>query len=319
MKICLLDAQTLGDDLSYKRWEELGELSLYPHSTVEEARERAKDAQILVSNKVPFTRETLSCAQNLQLICLTSTGVNTVDLEYVKSRGIGVCNVPAYSTDSVAQHTFAMLFHLMEQLDTYHRYTRKWASVSEDRYAPVSRSFFELRGKTWGIFGLGAIGHRVAELAQAFGCSVVYASASGVQRPEPYPQMELESLLEVSDILSIHAPLNPSTENRFTFRELSRMKSTAYLLNVGRGGIVNEKDLVKALQEHKLAGAAMDVFTQEPLPKEHPFLQFPAEDRRLLLTPHMAWAAKESRERLVQEVYENMRSFLQGGRRNRVV
>ncbi len=322
MQIGLLDQITIGNDLDYTELSKLGDVKFYQNTEAGNMRERVKDMNILIGNKISFNRQQLEGAKNLKLVCVTGTGYNNVDLEFLKERGIGLCNIPAYSTDSVVQHTFALLFRFMERISEYETITRERSFVGKDLYNMVDTRFFELRGKTWGIIGLGNIGRQVAAVASAFGCRVIYFSASGIDREEAYIRTGLKELLEQSDVISIHAPMNEKVKNLITITELRQMKSTACIINVGRGGIIRETDLVTALSEGVIAGACIDVYEMEPISPDSPYLSEKLDQdtyRKLILTPHIAWGAKESRQRAIDETIKNIRSFLEGVPLNRIV
>ncbi len=317
MKIVVLDASTLGD-VSWRGFEELGELVLYPYTPREKVVERVKGADVVITNKVVLDGAVMDACPSLRLILVAATGVNNVDLEEARRRGIAVCNVAGYSTESVAQHTVAMCLCLLHGLCYLDGYVKSGRYSESPIFTHLGRPFWELKGKRWGIVGLGTIGRRVAELAVSFGCEVVYASTSGVKRPEPYPRLALEELMATSDVVSIHAPLNERTRGLIDYRLLSLMKPTSILLNLGRGGIVVEEDLARAIDEGRPYAAGLDVFEEEPISKESPLLRVKRREA-LLLTPHVAWTALEARQRLVDEMLLNLRAFLEGGFRNRVV
>ena len=244
MKIVFLDAKTIGDDIDLSAFEKLGEVVTYNFSTTEEALERTVDADVIVLNKVEINEHSIGKAKKLKLVCVTATGTNNLDKEYLKSRGIEWRNVAGYSTESVAQHTFAMLFYLWEKLAYYDQYVKSEKYVGDVMFTHFEKRFHELSGKTWGIIGLGNIGRRVADIAKAFGCRVIYYSTSGKNSQQGYERVEFDALLEQSDIVSVHAPLDKNTRglmNREAFRE---MKSSAVFLNLGRGPIVVEQDPV---------------------------------------------------------------------------
>lgn len=315
MKIVMLDAMTLGSDISLDKLRELGEVVVYERSTVEEAIERAADADVLIVNKVPMNGVTLAEAPKVKMIALTATGYNNVDLDYVKGRGIRVANVAGYSTDSVVQHTFALMFYVMEKLSYYDDYVKSGAYCKSPMFTNFDRVFMELSKKTWGIIGLGAIGRGVAKVAEAFGCRVIYYSASNRTYDCPYEKVSFSEILAQSDILSIHAPLNSATENLMNYEAFCQMKPNSILINVGRGPIVNEGDLVRALNENRIGGAGLDVVCREPIPQDSPLLQI-QDSTKLIVTPHIAWATFEARTRLLDEVYENIAAFLSGKERN---
>lgn len=318
MKICILDAKTLGSDIDLAPLKACGELTVYPLTSLDEIEERVKDVDVIITNKVLLNETTLKGAKNLKFIALTATGFNNVDLDYALSKGIGVANVAGYSTQSVAQHTFAMLFQILEKLSFYDQYVKSKAYVTSDTFAYIEKPFYEISGKTWGIIGMGAIGKEVAKIAEAFGVKIVYYSTSGQNNSVAYEKLELESLLATCDIVSIHAPLNEKTHNLIGYKELAKMKKNAILLNLGRGGIVNELDLAKALNEDLIRGAALDVLTQEPISEDNPLYTI-KDANKWLVTPHIAWASIEARTLLVEEVVKNIKAFYKQELRNRVV
>ena len=309
MKIVFLDALTLGDDIDYSQFERLGEVVKYPYTAPEEVPERASDADVLVVNKVPVNASTVSGAENLKLVCVTATGTNNLDKDYLAQRGIEWRNVAGYSTETVAQHTFAILFYLLEKLRYYDDYVKSGSYLESPIFTHFAQPFHELCGKTWGIIGLGAIGRRVADIAKAFGMEVIYYSASGAPAQEGYHQVDLDTLLEKSDIISIHAPLNEYTEGLVNKDLLHRMKSIAILLNLGRGPIICEADLADALNNGEIAAAGLDVLCVEPMAKDSPLLSVKDKDR-LFITPHIAWASLEARERLVKIVAGQIEEFV---------
>lgn len=318
MKIVITDALTLGNDIDLSPFEQIGEVVCYKTSTVEEAKKRLADADIAIVNKVMMQAETLDGAKNLKMIALTATGYNNVDLEYAKRRGIRVANVSGYSTDSVVQHTFALMFYVMEKLSYYDSYVKSGEYAKAPVFTHFDKIFMELFGKTWGIIGLGEIGRGVAKVAQAFGCRVIYYSTSGRNHNSDYEKVTFDEILQQSDILSIHAPLNPATENLMNYNAFRKMKKTSILVNVGRGLIINEADLKRALDENLIGGAALDVVCREPITEDNPLNQI-KDSSKLIITPHIAWATYEARSRLMKEVYENIQSFLAGEKRNVVV
>ncbi|MDO4677578.1 MAG: D-2-hydroxyacid dehydrogenase [Eubacteriales bacterium] len=317
MKIVILEAESLGEDMVFTPFHKFGEVVIYPRSTAAEVPQRTQDADVIIANKVPICEETIRDAKNLKLVCVTATGINNLDGDYLKERGIAAYNVAGYSTDGVAQHTFALLFYVLEKLNYYDYYVKSGEYARGSCFSHFSQSFCELAGKTWGIIGLGAIGRRVAEIASVFGCKVICYSASGHKYESPYEQVEFGELLERSDVLSVHAPLNIHTENLMTLEAFRKMKKSAIFINVARGAIVNEQDLYTALTEGEIAGAALDVLVQEPMYPENPLLKI-QDSNRLIITPHIAWAAKETRFRVVDEVAKNIERFMNGETKNRV-
>lgn len=305
MKIVYLDASTLGDT-PMDEISSLGQFVTYPTSTRQESLERVGDCDVLMVNKVVVDDELMSRAPKLKLVCESATGVNNIDLEAAKRRGIIVRNVAGYSTDAVVQATFTHLLSLIGYSDYFDNYVKSGRYSSCGMFTDVSHPFIELAGRTMGIIGMGTIGSKVASVASAFGMKVVYYSTSGTSHCTQYPSLPLEELLSCSDVVSIHAPLNERTNGLLKEAELKLMKSSAILINMGRGGIVDESDLAAAVDEGTIAGAALDVFVQEPLPYDHPLLNVKHKER-LHLSPHSAWASRESLLRLVSMVADNIR------------
>ena len=310
-KICILDALTLGEDADLSAFQALGEVSVYDSTAPEQVVERIKDCEIIVTNKVVLNGSNLPYAPQVKLICVAATGTNNIDLEYTRSQNITVTNVAGYSTHSVAQHTFAMLFYLLESPAYYDSYVKSGQYAKSQIFTNLARPFWELKGKTWGIIGLGTIGRTVADIARAFGCQVIYYSTSGQNRNHDYSRKDLAELLQTADIVSIHAPLNKQTFDLLNYQRLQLMRPNAILLNLGRGNIVNEADLARALDEGLIAGAALDVLEREPIGRENPLLKIKQPDR-LFITPHIAWSSREARETLVKEIAHNIESFLEG-------
>lgn len=317
MKIAILDASTLGEDIDLTIFKDFGYLEVYPVTSFEERIEKVRDKNIIITNKVIIDKEVMDNAPNLKLICVAATGYNNIDVEYAKQKGIAVTNVAGYSTDSVVQHTFAMLFYLLEHLRYYDDYVKSGEYSKSPIFTNLNRPFYEIKGKTWGIIGLGTIGKAVGRVAKAFGCNVIYYSTSGSNIDPEFEKHQLDTLLSISDIVSIHAPLNQNTINLITYDKLKLMKRTAILLNLGRGRIVNEEDLAKALDENIIMAAGLDVLEKEPIEKDNPLLKIKNKEK-LLITPHIAWTSIEARQRLVNEIYLNIKAFLQGKQRNRV-
>ena len=308
MKIVFLDAKTIGEDIDLSGFDELGEVVKYGFSTAEEARERSKDADVLVLNKVQVNEQTIGAAKHLKLVCVTATGTNNLDKEYLAKQGIEWRNVAGYSTESVAQHTFAMLFYLLEKLPYYDNYVKSEKYVNDVSFTHFAKAFHELSGKTYGIIGLGNIGRRVADIAKAFGCHVIYYSTSGRNSQPGYERVSFDELLERSDIVSIHAPLDENTLGLMNQKAFAKMKSSAILLNVGRGPIINEADLAEALNNRTIAAAGLDVLSVEPMQPENP-LRGIKDSERLLITPHIAWAGVEARMRLRDIILNQIKEF----------
>ncbi|NLL04851.1 MAG: D-2-hydroxyacid dehydrogenase [Clostridiaceae bacterium] len=316
-RICILDAKTLGSDIDLLGLSKFGDVTIYNTTKASEVADRIKDQEIVITNKVVLNESNMESALDLKLICVSATGTNNIDLDYAKSRGIVVTNVAGYSTRSVVQHTFAMLFYLMESLKYYDEYVKSMDYSRSDIFTHLDKPFEELSGKTWGIIGLGTIGVSVASIARAFGCRVIYYSTSGKNDNGEYKRVEMDELLRESDIVSIHAPLNEKTRNLIEYKRLQLMKKTALLINLGRGAIVKEDDLAKALDEDLIRGAALDVLESEPIKSDNPLLTLKKQDK-LLITPHIAWASVEARRRLINEIELNIKGFLANEIRNRV-
>ena len=310
MNIVFLDRKSLGKDLDLERFEEFGSVTMYDFSTVEEARERVKDADIIITNKVPMNENSLKDANHLKLICVTATGINNLDLDYLDAHNIAWRNVAGYSTETVAQHTIALMFYLLEHLHYYDAYVKEERYVNDKIFTHFDLPFHELSGKTWGIIGLGAIGKRVADLASAFGVKVVYYSTSGKNHDLDYEEVDLDTLLATSDIVSVHAPLTENTTNLMDAAAFRKMKKSALFINVGRGAIVNEADLADALEQGEIAGAGLDVLCEEPMVEANPLRRI-KDSNRLIITPHIAWASIEARTRLMDIIYHQVEEFLQ--------
>lgn len=291
------------------RFDAFGEVVKYDFSTTEETRERTRDADIIILNKVRANEESIGEARNLKLVCVTATGTNNLDKEYLAQRGIQWRNVAGYSTESVAQHTFAMLFYLLEHLDYYDNYVKEEKYVGDVSFTHFDHVYHELWGKTWGIVGLGNIGRRVADIAKLFGCRVIYYSTSGKNSQPGYERVGFEELLQTSDIVSVHAPLTPMTENLMNAEAFSKMKESAVFLNLGRGQIVDEQALCDALTRGKIAAAGLDVLVQEPMSPENP-LRTIKDSEKLLITPHIAWASVEARTRLMEIIAGQIEEYL---------
>lgn len=317
LKIVVLDRDTVGSDISFEGLNIFGDVTVYGKTEYSEISDRIAEADVVVANKSKMNEETLSKAQKLKLICLTATGYNNVQTDYTKAKGIAVTNVAGYSTKSVVQHTFAMLFYIWEKLAYYDSYVKSGEYTKCPNFCHMDQKFQELDGKTYGIIGLGAIGKGVAKIAEAFGCKVIYYSTSGQNNSSEYEQVSFEELLSRSDIVSVHAPLNEKTEGLMNIEAFRKMKSSAVFINAGRGPIVVEEDLVQALEENTIAGAALDVICVEPMETDCPLMKI-KDSKKLLVTPHIAWATVEARQRVVDEVCLNIQAFLNGESRNRI-
>lgn len=307
MKLVILDALTLGD-INLEQFKDFGSLTIYQTTTQNEILDHCQDAEIIITCKVRFNREILQSLPKLKLIALTSTGMDIIDLDSAREFGIEVKNVKGYSTTAVAQHALMLALGLLGNLSFYDSYCKEGRWCKSPIFTQITDGIYEIENKEWGIIGLGSIGQQTAKLAQAFGAKVSYTSTSGKNLTSTYLHKPLDELLRTSDIISIHAPLNPQTYHLINHDRIQLLKSNAILINVGRGGIVDEDALVARMLKSQIKFGA-DVLEVEPMKEEHSFLQNDLK-HRLLLTPHTAWAYLETRERLMQKVYENIQNFL---------
>ena len=315
MKIVVLERNSVGPDIPVD-YSALGEVIYYPNTvTVEEVKERIADADIVVSNKAPMKKEALQDAPNVKLICEFATGYDNVDIAYCKARGIKVANVVDYSTDMVAQHTFTLALALLQKLPHYDNYVKSGAYSAQDRFSNFDIPFYELAGKTWGIVGMGNIGKKVAKIAAAFGCKVIFHSITGKSTCTDYPQVDKETLLAESDFLSLHCPLSDLSRDFIDAEALKKMKKSAVLINVARGPVVNNKDLYEALKAGEIMAAGLDVIEKEPLELSNPLSEL-KDSNQIIITPHLAWASVEARTRCVEETAKNILAFLEGKDRN---
>ena len=315
MKLVILERNSIGTDIDMGRFEKFGEVVSYPNTVADNAAERVRDADIVIANKAPMNENTLKDAPNVKLICLFATGFDNVDLVYCKSRGIKVANVVNYSTAAVVQHTFLLALAMEEKLAFYDDYVKSGAYANQDRFSNFDRPFGEFDGKTWGIVGMGNIGRGVARVAQALGCKVIFYSASGKSTCTEYERVEFDTLLERSDILSLHCPLSDRTRGLINKEAFAKMKKSAVLVNVARGPVVDTQALYDALTEGQIAAAGLDVLEKEPISEDNPLGKI-KDSTKLIITPHMAWASTEARERLADEVMKNIQAFLDGENRN---
>lgn len=315
-KIVILDGKTLGD-INLEKLKEIGEVKYYDTTDSSEVKDRVREANIVLTNKVVLNRENLSEASNLEFIAEVATGFNNIDIEYAKEKGIGVANVAGYSTNAVVQHTFALALSLLDEVSYYDNYVKSGEYSKSGLFTCLDRPYYEIDGKTWGIIGLGNIGKKVAKIAEAFGAKVVYYSTTGSNSNNEFSRVSFDELLSKSDIISIHAPLSKNTLGLINYEALCKMKSSAILVNMGRGPIVVEEDLARAIEEDKIRGAALDVFEVEPIKIDSAILTMKNKDR-VILSPHIAWASVEARKRLFNEVVENIIAFYKSEIRNRV-
>ncbi len=318
MKIVILERNTVGLDVPVECLSELGEVTVYPVSNAENAGERVRDADIIIVNKCPLNADNLKGAGNVKLICEFATGYDNIDIDYCKERGIRVVNVRNYSTEAVTQHTFALCFYILEKLRHYDDYVKSGDYGAQSGFSNFDRPFTELAGKTWGIIGMGHIGKSVAKVAQAFGCQVIFYSPTGTSNCTEYERVEWDGLLERSDFLSLHCPLSDKTRGLIDLDALQKMKKSAILINVARGPVVKDEDLYTALMEDMIAGAGLDVTSTEPMKDSNPLSKI-MDSNKLVITPHLAWASTEARNRVVKESYDNIAAFLRGEERNMIV
>ncbi|MDK2040588.1 D-2-hydroxyacid dehydrogenase [Aliarcobacter butzleri] len=307
MQIVILDRATLGFDIDVNIFSKFGNVTSYDSTKENETAQRVKNADIVLTNKVVIGKNEIDNS-NIKLICITATGMNNVDLEYAKEKNITVKNVAGYSTSSVVQVGFSMILYFVQKLNYYKKYVDEGNWQKNELFTHIDEPFFELDKKRVGIIGLGEIGRNFAKKAKAFDCEVVYYSTSGKNNSNEYKSISLEELLKTSDIISIHAPLNENTKNLLTYENMKNMKDGAILLNLGRGGIINENDLAKLIDEKEIY-CGIDVVSKEPIEESNPLLKVKNKDR-LLLTPHIGWASIEARTRLVNMVAKNIEDFI---------
>jgi glycerate dehydrogenase len=308
-QIVILDTETLGKDLDLAPLEEFGDVTQYKTTSEDEIRQHLQNAHIVITNKVVIDEAAMKDNPTLELICIAATGMNNVDLKAAEALRIAVKNVSGYSTHSVVQHTFAMLFYLMEHLKYYDNIVQTGLWSMSGLFTDVSHPFHEISEKRWGIIGMGKIGQEVAKVASSFGAHVSYYSTSGKNTDHPYLNQPLDILLSTSDIISIHAPLNEKTYAMINENNLPLLKEKAMILNLGRGGIINETDLSYELDRREIY-AALDVLEKEPIDTNNRLLQIEHKER-LLITPHIAWTSIEARKKLLEGIVENIKSFLQ--------
>ncbi len=315
MKLVVLERNSIGTDVDVSCFEKFGEVTYYPNTIADNTAGRVADADIVIANKAPLNESTLKDAPNVKLICLFATGFDNVDIAYCKSRGIKVANVVNYCTPAVAQHTLLLALALAEKIAFYDDYVKSGAYSAQDRFSNFDRTFHDLNGKTWGIVGMGNIGHKVASLAQAFGCRVIFYSASGKSTCTEYERVEFDTLLQESDILSLHCLLSDRTKGLINKEAFEKMKETAILINVARGPVVDTQALYEALINNRIAAAGLDVLEKEPMASDNPLIKI-QDSTKLIITPHMSWASIESRNCLLGEVVKNIESFLDRENRN---
>lgn len=310
MKITVLDAKTLGSDLDLSLFENLGKVEIYMTTSAEQTAKRICDSEVVIVNKIKLGAHNLDSAKKLKLICVTATGYDNIDIDYCRQHNIAVCNVVGYSTQCVAQVTLSMVLSLYTHLGEYRKYVNDGLYTKNKVQNHLEPVFCELYGKTWAVIGYGNIGKKVAEVARAMGCCVVpYSKSIG---------NDLDDLLKSADIISVHLPLNEGTYNLINRERIALMKDTAVFVNVARGAVADEEALTEAVENGKLGGLGIDVYTTEPFDENHPYNRIKDYDN-VCLTPHMAWGAYEARVRCVNEIYGNIESFYGGGNKNRIV
>ncbi len=308
MKIIFLDAMTMGNDIDLSAFHAFGDFKTFETTSVSERIAHIADANIVLTNKVVIDQAIMDQCPNLKLICVTATGTNNVDLAYAKTKGIEVKNVAGYSTASVAQTTIMLVLDLVGKSAYYDHFVKSGGWVKAPTFTHIEKPFWEIKGKRWGIIGLGTIGKEVAKIATALGAEVVYYSTSGANNDAMYERLPLQAMLQICDVITIHAPLNAQTKGLIDANALAMMKTGCILVNVGRGGIVDEAALAKIIDEKELY-VGLDVLEVEPMQENHPLLNVQAKER-LILTPHIAWASTEARNKLMALVAENIRTFL---------
>ena len=313
MIIVIPDKKTISNgDISLDCFKEFGDVIEYDLSTEDNFPERIKNADIILCNKTPMNEKTLAGALNLKYIGLFATGYNNIDLNYTNSRKITVCNAPCYSTDAVAQHTFALILHHCSKISAYNSFVQNGGWVTSDVFSPFVYGMTELSGKTIGIVGFGSIGKAVAKIALAFNMNVLVYSRSEKDLPEGAAQTDLGSLVSESDFVTVHCPLNKDSEKMFDRKLFEKFKKGAFFVNTSRGGVVDENDLKAAVESGNLSGAALDVIESEPMKKDSPLLGA----KNITITPHVAWAPTETRSRLIGVVYEKLKAYLDGNPQN---
>lgn len=319
LRLVFLDAATLGDT-SLERLRARWECAIHAHTTPAEVLHRLHGHQGVIVNKVVLDRQLLysPAAKELRLIAVAATGTDNIDLEAARERGVTVCNVPGYATQSVAQFTIALMLELAARAGRYAELVRQGAWEKSPVYTVIGFPTLELYGKTLGIVGYGNIGRAVAEMARGLGMKVAISARPGAPDPIPQGRLPRSDLLKVSDFVSLHCPLTPQTKNLIDNQALALMKPTAFLINTARGALIDAEALIHALRERRLAGAALDVLSQEPPVANHPILEAAQELENLVVTPHCAWSTRQARERLLSEVIENIDAYLRGQDRNRV-
>ena len=314
MKIVLLDTAGLGADIDLSPLQAFPDFTFYEKTEPAQLDERIKDAEILITASMKLSRHNLAAAEKLKLICVAATGYDHIDMAYCREKGIGLCNVAGYSTNSVAQHTLSMALALSNHLIAYRDLVHNGEYARSGRPFILTPVWHELEGKTWGIIGAGNIGRRVAKMAEGFGCKILVFRRSA---DPDYESADLDTVLLRSDIVSVHLPLNEQTRGIISAEKIELMKQGAMFINVARGAVADEEALTRAIESGQLGALGCDVFSKEPFFGDHPYSRI-LNRHNVILTPHSAWGAQEARNRCVAEIAENITVFLSGGRRNRV-
>lgn len=314
MKIVILDRLTLGEDLDITKANEFGEVVSYDATEPKDVKKRIEDADVIFVNKLKLNEENLKDAKNLKLICEAATGYDNIDVDYCRKRGIAVCNVPGYSTYSVSQITVSMALNLCNHIPEYTRYVKDGTYINYPSANILTPVYNELYSKTWGIIGYGAIGKRVGDIAKALGCDIICYKRT---KEEGVNCVDLDTLLKTSDIISVHIPLTEETKNLISKEKIKLLKKNAIFINTARGAVVDEEAICLALKEGKIAGLGCDVYSKEPLSEDSPYVEIKDYDN-VCLTPHMAWGAKEARERCFNIMLKNLEAFFDGRILNRV-
>lgn len=314
MKIVFLDTKTMGEVPNLNIFEEFGEVRFYPLTSPAETLNRLKSADIAISCKVVINKQMMQFLPQLKLICVAATGMNNIDLSYAREAGIVVKNVSGYSTNSVAQATFSLILALLNHISYFDNYVKSGEYAANDMFTHIGRPVKELYGKKFGIIGLGNIGKRVAEIAKAFGCNIIYYSTSEKNDNKEYKRVNLDYLLSNSEFISIHAPLNEATRNLINYEKLMLMKPSAIIINTGRGGVIDEAALARALDEDLIAGAGLDVFSKEPIESNNPLLHIKNKEK-IIFSPHSAWTSIEARKLLIEKIAVNIKEFIRSYKR----
>lgn len=314
MNLVILDAGTLGDDINFELFEEFGEIEIYKMTDERQVRFRVMDADVIIVNKIKLNEKTLGDAKRLKLICVTATGFDNIDLDYCRRRSIAVCNVKGYSTESVAQVTAAMALSLVNGLPQYDKYVKDYSYSKSGVQNHLSPVFHEMSSMTWGVVGLGGIGTRVADIAKSFGCNVLAFK----RRNDPlYKCVDLHRLVKKSDIISVHLPLSDKTKGIISRDIISEMKKGVIFINVARGAVADEAALAEAVEDGRIGGLGIDVYSEEPMSNTSPYMSI-MDRPNVIFTPHMAWGAYEARVRCMEEIKENIKAYMRGRKRNRV-